>query len=50
MSIPLLIVCVVGLLTWALAKGITSEIGRIIFTCAFLALCFGQAPRFLRLQ
>lgn len=36
----LLILLVVGLLTYALANGKPAEIGRLLFACALLVICF----------
>lgn len=41
MSIPLLVLAVIGLLMYALTNGKISEIGRIIFACALLGICLG---------
>lgn len=49
MSIPLLVLCIIGLLTYALAKDKVAEIGKVVFFCALLALCFGQATHPLKL-
>lgn len=50
MSIPLIVLAVIGLLIYALAEGKASEIGRMVFFCAFLAICFGgSAGHWLRL-
>jgi hypothetical protein len=40
-SITLLVLMLVGLLIYAFAQGKLSEVGRIMFFCALLALCFG---------
>lgn len=40
----LVIVALVGLLLWMLAPGKAAELGRVLFFCAFLAICFGAAP------
>lgn len=50
MSIPLLVLCLVGLILWALDLGKASELGKVIFACALLALCFGQGPAALRFR
>lgn len=47
MSIPLLILAIIGLLVYMLPTGNFKEIGRIVFFCAFLAICFGEAPKAL---
>lgn len=49
MSVPLLVLAIIGLLTYALASGKVSRIGEIVFMCALLALCFGQATHPLKL-
>ena len=49
-TISLLILAVLGLLVYAFASnGKLSEVGRIVFFCAFLALCFGAAPHVPRI-
>ena len=50
MSVPLLILTLVGLILWALDLGKVSEVGKVIFACALLALCFGQGPASLRFK
>lgn len=51
MSIPLLILAVVGLLMYAFSPSKLQEVGRIMFFCALLALCLGAAgPLSLRLH
>ncbi len=45
-----LIVCVLGLLLWALATNpLAKEAGRIAYGCALLALCFAMAGKVVRL-
>jgi hypothetical protein len=40
-SITLLVLMLIGLLIYAFTAGKLSEVGRIMFFCALLALCFG---------
>lgn len=50
MSIPLLVLAVIGLLMYVLTEGKLSETGRIIFTCALLAVCLeGSSAHWLRI-
>lgn len=50
MSIPLLILALLGLLLFAFADGKASEVGRLIFFAAALALCLGgTSSHWLRL-
>lgn len=50
MSIPLLVLAVIGLLMYALTTGKISEIGRIIFFCALLGVCLeGSSAHWLRI-
>jgi hypothetical protein len=46
----LVIVALLGLLLWVAAPGKAGDIGRVLFMCAFLAICFGASPsvRWLR--
>lgn len=41
--ILLLILAVVGLLVYAFANGKAAEIGRLVFACAMLVICFELA-------
>lgn len=50
MSIPLLVLMLIGLLIYAFAAGKPMEVGRIIFFCALLAICFGHWPGDLALR
>jgi hypothetical protein len=50
MSVPLLVLSLLALVLWALDLGKASEIGKVIFCCAFLALCFGQGPASLHFK
>jgi Na+/phosphate symporter len=50
MSIPLLVLMLIGLLMFAFAQSKLSEVGRIIFFCALLAICFGHMPGELALR
>lgn len=50
MSIPLLVLALVGLLLYAFTDGKLSETGRLIFFAATLALCLGgTSAHWLRL-
>lgn len=50
-TISLLILAVLGLLLYAFASnGKLAEVGRLIFACALLALCFGAAPHIGRIR
>lgn len=46
----LVVVALVGLVLWLAAAGKASDVGRVMFFCAFLAICFGASPaaRWLR--
>jgi len=39
----LLILAVIGLLVYALSNGKAAEIGRLVFACATLVICFELA-------
>lgn len=50
MSIPLLVLALIGLLLYAFTEGKLSEVGRLLFFAAALALCFGgSSAHWLRL-
>lgn len=40
----LVVVALVGLVLWMAPAGKASEVGRALFFCAMLALCFGASP------
>jgi len=46
-EIYFILLAVFGLLVYAFAPAKLSEVGRIIFFCAFLALCMQGAPHFI---
>jgi hypothetical protein len=49
-TLSLLILAILGLLLYAFASnGKLAEVGRIVFFCATLALCFGASPHVPRL-
>ncbi len=49
-TISLLILAILGLLVYAFASnGKLAEVGRLVFFCAFLALCFGASPHIGRI-
>jgi len=47
-TIALILVLVVGLVLYLATSGKASELGRILFFCALLALCLTAAPASLR--
>lgn len=44
MDLFLLVLMVIGLLLYGFTNGKSSEIGRLMFACAFLALCMRGVP------
>ena len=45
----LVVLCILGLLVYVLASNAkASEIGRLTFACALLALCLGAGPEVVR--
>jgi len=49
-TLSLIVLAVLGLLLYAFTNGKPSEVGRLVFACAFLALCLGAAPHIPRLR
>lgn len=50
MSIPLLVLALIGLLLYAFADGKLSTVGLVLFACATLGLCLGgSSAHWLRL-
>lgn len=49
-TLSLIVMAVLGVLLYAFTNGKLSEVGRIVFFCALLALCFGAAPHMAKLR